>query len=44
MMASQVNGGTIDTHTFPCCAMTITVAETPPLPLTDTLRCTAELA
>lgn len=32
----------MDTQTFPRRAVTITVAATPPLPLTETLRCTSE--
>lgn len=38
MMASQVKGGWIDTPTCPRCTVTTTVAGTPPLPFTDTVR------
>ncbi len=40
MIASQVKAGVMDNHTFPCRAITITVASTPLLPFTETLRCT----
>lgn len=35
----QVNGGWMDTQTYPRSTVTTTVAETPPVPLTATLRC-----
>jgi hypothetical protein len=38
MIASQVNGGTMDIHTYPGYVVTTTVAATPSRPLTETLR------
>lgn len=44
IIASQVNGGTIDIHTAPRCIVTTTVATTPSRPLTTTLRGTLILS